>query len=243
MPGCSRSRPSKHGPGNGRSKQALASFKAYHSLFEHSQGYYPGVNAATMALIAGNAARRAAIAGSSSVAVARCRRLLAARHPGGSAADLGRAAKAKTVLAKARSARGADDGAKASTILQFRRLAEVLDADIEAFVGALGARNVAVFSGHLFRGKEIDEDAQETTEAEIRRRPNLCSRRTMSASSMARSPPAPTSFSPRPRSSLGRRARRRAALRDRALHRDLGQDRRPAGQRRQMGEALPRLLD
>ena len=82
----------------------------------------------------------------------------------------GDAAKAKTVLAKARSARGGDDGAKASTILQFRRLAEVLGTDMEAFVDELGARNVAVFSGHLFRGKELDEAAQETTEAEIRRR-------------------------------------------------------------------------
>ena len=77
---------------------------------------------------------------------------------------------AKTVLAKARSARGGDDGAKASTILQFRRLAEALGTDMEAFVDALGARNVAVFSGHMFRGDELDEAAQETTEAEIRQR-------------------------------------------------------------------------
>ena len=74
------------------------------------------------------------------------------------------------MLAKARSARGGDDGAKASTILQFRRLAEALGTDMEAFVDELGARNVAVFSGHLFRGEEMDEAAQETTEAEIRRR-------------------------------------------------------------------------
>ena len=48
---------------NGRSKHAAASFEAYHSLFEHRRGYYPGVNAATMALIAGEGETARAIAG------------------------------------------------------------------------------------------------------------------------------------------------------------------------------------
>jgi DNA-binding Lrp family transcriptional regulator len=48
---------------NGRSKQAAASFEAYHSLFEHRRGYYPGINAATMALIAGERDKARAIAG------------------------------------------------------------------------------------------------------------------------------------------------------------------------------------
>ena len=76
------------------------------------------------------------------------------------------------MLARARGAKGGDDGAKASTILQFRRLAAVLGTgtDMEALVTELGPRNVAVFSGHIFRGDELDEAAQETTEAEIRRR-------------------------------------------------------------------------
>lgn len=83
---------------------------------------------------------------------------------------LGQEAAARTVLARARMARGGDDGAKASTILQFRRLADILGTDMEAFVTELGPRNVAVYSGHLFRGKELDAAAQETTEAQIRRR-------------------------------------------------------------------------
>jgi hypothetical protein len=81
---------------------------------------------------------------------------------------VGREAEAKEVLAKASTARGADDGAKASTILQFRRLGTVLDADIEALVSALKPRSVAVFSGHLFRGNELDESAQSAIEADIR---------------------------------------------------------------------------
>jgi DNA-binding Lrp family transcriptional regulator len=48
--------------GKDKRKQARASFEAYHSLFAHKQGYYPGVNAATMALIAndGETARQIA---------------------------------------------------------------------------------------------------------------------------------------------------------------------------------------
>ncbi|MGZ8399763.1 MAG: helix-turn-helix domain-containing protein [Methyloceanibacter sp.] len=159
--------------GNGRTKQALASFEAYHSLFEHRRGYYPGVNAATMALIAGEPEKARAIAGK---LVKSLSRDAEDYWPLATLAEAllisGEAAAAKQVLAKARCAKDGDDGAKASTILQFRRLAAVLgsDTDMEAFVTELGARNVAVFSGHLFRGKELDEAAQETTEAEIRRR-------------------------------------------------------------------------
>ena len=107
-----------------RKKQAKASFNAYHGLYEHSQGYYPGVNAATMALISGNAEVARQIAAG----------LIDTLHP--DAEDywplatlaealviVGREAEAKDVLAKASVARGADDGAKASTILQFKRLA------------------------------------------------------------------------------------------------------------------------
>ncbi len=41
---------------------------------------------------------------------------------------------------------------------------------MEMLVKALGPRNVAVFSGHIFRGDELDQAAQEETEAAIRTR-------------------------------------------------------------------------
>ena len=75
--------------GKDRRKQAQSSFAAYHNLFEHKQGYYPGVNAATMALIAGDGERARQIAGQARVgAVARCRGLLAAGDAGRGAVDL-----------------------------------------------------------------------------------------------------------------------------------------------------------
>ncbi len=152
-----------------RKKRAIASFNAYHGLYEHSRGYYPGVNAATMALIAGNAeiARQIA-AGLIDTLDADAEDYWPLATLAEALLIVGREADAKQVLAKASVARGADDGAKASTILQFRRLATVLDADIEALVSALKPRSVAVFSGHLFRGNDLDEDAQRAIEADIR---------------------------------------------------------------------------
>ena len=154
-----------------RKKQAMASFNAYHGLYEHKQGYYPGVNAATMALIAGNAeVARHIAAGLIDTLDAGAKDYWPLATLAEALLIAGREAEAKEVLAKASVARGADDGAKASTILQFRRLATVLDTGIEALVSALKPRSVAVFSGHLFRGDELDEAAQQATEQAVRKR-------------------------------------------------------------------------
>ncbi|WP_244500194.1 hypothetical protein [Methyloceanibacter superfactus] len=96
-----------------RRKQAGASFEAYHRLHQAKQGYYPGINAATMALCAGDTVTARKIAA-----------LLTATVPQDSEeywplATLAeallivdRGGEAKDVLLKARTARGADDGAK-----------------------------------------------------------------------------------------------------------------------------------
>jgi len=157
--------------GKDKRKQALASFQAYHGLFEHKQGYYPGVNAATMALIAGDSETARRIAGT---LVQMLSRDAEGYWPLATLAEAllisGKPDEAASVLAKARVAKGADDGAKATTILQFRRLKDALAADMEVFVNALGPRNVAVVSGHIFRGDELDQAAQVETEAAIRKR-------------------------------------------------------------------------
>ena len=157
--------------GGAPEERAHASFAAYHRLFEARQGYYPGVNAATMALIAGDAERARAIAEHLTATLdpdaedywplaTRAEALLIAR----------RGKEAVQALARAGSARGGDDGAKATTILQLSRLAPLIGADLDALVSALNPRNVAVLSGHLFRGSELNEGAQQATEAEIRKR-------------------------------------------------------------------------
>jgi CRP-like cAMP-binding protein len=154
-----------------RRKRAAASFEAYHRLYAARQGYYPGINAATMALCAGDTKTARKIAA-----------LLTATVPPDSQdywplATLaealfivGRGGEAKDVLLKARKARGADDGAKASTILQFRRIGTVIDTNLDVLIDALRPRNFAAISGHLFRGAELDADEQDATEAAIRER-------------------------------------------------------------------------
>jgi CRP-like cAMP-binding protein len=156
---------------DGRRKRARAAFEAYRSLYTHKHGYYPGVNAATMALIAGDAESARQIAGK---LVTSLTHDAEGYWPLATLAEAllvsGKENEAKAALERARDAKGADDGAKASTILQFRRLTEALDADIEALVDALQPHQVGVFSGHLFRGNQLEEAAQEAAEAEIRTR-------------------------------------------------------------------------
>jgi CRP-like cAMP-binding protein len=152
-------------------KRAKASFDAYHRLYTARAGYYPGVNAATMALSAGDAATARKIA---ALLTATLSPEAEDYWPLATLAEalliVGRGGEAKDVLLKARDARGADDGAKATTILQFHRLAGALDINLDVLVDALHARNVAVISGHLFRGSELDAEAQENLEAAIRSR-------------------------------------------------------------------------
>jgi CRP-like cAMP-binding protein len=157
--------------GDERRKHAGASFEAYHRLYTAKQSYYPGINAATMALCAGDTGTARKIAA-----------LLTATLPAESEdywplATLAeallivdRGGEAKDVLLRARDARGADDGAKASTILQFRRIGSVLDTNLDVLIDALQPRNVAVVSGHMLRGSELDDAAQDATEATIRER-------------------------------------------------------------------------
>jgi len=152
-----------------RRKWALASFHAYNALFEHRRGYYPGINAATMALVGGDQSKACRIA----------ENLIASLQP--DATDFwqlatlaeallicGKQTDAKAALARARVSGSANDGAKASTILQFRRLTTVLDYDPEIFVTELSPHNVAVISGHMFLGSEMDEVMQSEAEAAIR---------------------------------------------------------------------------
>jgi len=154
-----------------RRKWAGASFEAYHRLYAAKQGYYPGINAATMALCAGDTKTARKIAALLTAIVPQDAQDY---WPLATLAEalliVDRGGDAKDVLLRARNASGADDGAKASTILQFRRIATVIDTNLDVLIDALRPRNVAVVSGHLFRGSELDAETQDTTEAAIRER-------------------------------------------------------------------------
>ena len=153
-----------------RREKALRSFDSYHALYQYSGGYYPGINAATMALIAGDHATAREIAKS---ILARLPPDADDYWPLATRAEAlvicGSEAEALPVLARASLSKGADDGAKASTILQFRRLATVVNGDIDALINELMPRKVAVVSGHMFRGNELGEAEQNEAETAIRK--------------------------------------------------------------------------
>ncbi|MEM7192599.1 MAG: Crp/Fnr family transcriptional regulator, partial [Pseudomonadota bacterium] len=152
-----------------RNERAVASFNAYHALYQHAEGYYPGINAATMSLVAGDAKRAKKIAANVEAT------LDAEATDYWSLATLaeahliqGRMREAHDALSRASDAEDADAGAKASTILQLQRLARVLSFDIDALVSVLRPSTVAVISGHMFRGHKMDASQQENAEAMIR---------------------------------------------------------------------------
>jgi hypothetical protein len=152
-----------------RQQRAVASFRAYRAAYDHTGGTYAGINAATMARVAARTDEAAAIA----------RRLIAGIGGGGrdywslaSLAEahlvLGESEAARAALARARDAEGANDGAKASTALQFRRLGPLVGVDAEPLIAELELKTVIVTSGHMFRGSSMDAELQAAADAAIR---------------------------------------------------------------------------
>jgi predicted DNA-binding protein (UPF0251 family) len=154
-----------------RRSKALASFRSYRALFNQTHNNYPGINAATMALIAGdeNASRRIAQGLIASVDID-VERYWSIATLAEALLICGKRSKALDVLLRARSMIDADAGAKASTIVQLRRLATVIPDDIEPLVEALGQRTVVMVSGHMFRGSEMDGPQQREMEESIKAR-------------------------------------------------------------------------
>ena len=151
--------------------KALAerSGRAYEAIWRWAGSWYAGINAAAMALVAGdtNAAKRLAEEVLKRLpdtpkdywAAATCAEALfiSADKEGGFSA-----------LAQAAAAGDATDSAKASTILQLRRLAPHLGLDVDDVRARLALKSVALVTGHLFRGGEMDAEAQAQAAKSIR---------------------------------------------------------------------------
>src|SRR5262249_18833548 len=113
--------------------------RAYEAIWRRVGSWYAGINAAAMALVAGAAKEASALAGEVLArlpespdnywaAVTRAEALLIS----------GNAAKGMAALKRAGRAADAADSAKASTMLQLRRLAPHLDLAIDDAAGNLG---------------------------------------------------------------------------------------------------------
>ncbi len=148
---------------------AEESGRAYEAIWKRIGSWYAGVNAAAMALVHGDAKRARALAAEVLrrlpddpktywAAATRAEALLISGDASGGLAALARAAAAPD----------ATDSTRASTMLQLRRLAPHLELDLKAASAELGVRSVAVVTGHLFRGGEMDAAAQAKADDAIR---------------------------------------------------------------------------
>ena len=163
---------------------------------------YAGINAASMALASGDAeeARRLAKEIARPLSNSSGRYWDAATLRGGAAHR--RRPRGRHGGAEARRRRpDATDSSRASTALQFRRLAPLLKLDIRETSEVLGIKSVALITGHLFRAGEMDAASQAAAGKAVRAQAEaILAEHERRASSTARSPAAPTSSSPRRRS-------------------------------------------
>jgi CRP-like cAMP-binding protein len=150
---------------------AEKSWRAYDAIWRWSGSWYPGVNAASMALIADDQSAAKALANDVMkrlpqnpsnywAAATRAEALLVA----------GDTKAAMKALPLAADADDASDSGKASTLLQFSRLAPQLGFDMDEVRASLGVKSVALVTGHLFRGSEMDAEAQAHAAESIRSR-------------------------------------------------------------------------
>lgn len=150
-----------HGEGRERQRLARASFEGYAGIYRRTRDTYVGINAASMALAAGNTDEAQKIA--SEIA-----RLLS--NNSGAYWDAATVAEALFIkgdvaggmaaLRRAATAPDATESSRASTALQLKRLAALFKLDVREAGQALGIKSVALVTGHMFRASEMDVETQ-----------------------------------------------------------------------------------
>ena len=141
-----------------RARLAAQAATLYHAIFTRTRGYYPAINAATLWLVAGYAARSHELAGSVLNLVA---------GNGDSYYTLATEAEAHLLRGETRAAVGAlvraaaahdgDYGALASTRRQLRLICDLLSIDPE-LLGPLAGPAVVHFCGHRLGGARFSPD-------------------------------------------------------------------------------------
>jgi CRP-like cAMP-binding protein len=147
---------------------ARQSAARYLDIFERSANYYPGINAASMFAVAGQAdkakeiARRvaAAIAGEDASYYALATRAEAALIRG----DL---TQADSDLGRAVAAGDANAGAIAATRRQLRMLCAIFQYPTERLLGRLPQRKVICYTGHMLNARDLDVGSQRSLIARL----------------------------------------------------------------------------
>jgi CRP-like cAMP-binding protein len=148
---------------------AAESGMAYEAIWRRMGSWYAGVNAASMALAAGNAKQAQKLAGE-----------VLKRIPDGPNEYWAAATAAEALLVSGDKKQGlsmlseaalkadASDANKASTALQLSRLAPQLGLGMDQVRAALSVKSVAVVTGHMFRAAEMDAARQKQAAETIR---------------------------------------------------------------------------
>lgn len=133
-----------------------AAARAYREVYEESGDPFPGINAASLALLAGDrvAAERTARELLAREAVTQPTDYFAAATKAEALLILADIEAAAAALRAALALEGADDGARSSTLNQFRLLLDRLElsnGEGEALLSILRPRPVVTYCGHMFR--------------------------------------------------------------------------------------------
>ena len=155
--------------GDGRRAAMREAFDAYHAIYRDSGDAFPGINAATLALLAGDEgqAREIAEALIADPAVAAAQDYYAAVTRAEALLILGRTGELESVLRGPAVAASRDHGARSTTCRQLAMVAAHLGLDEaarEVLLAPLQPPSVAHFSGHMFAA---DPDAEARLRNEI----------------------------------------------------------------------------
>jgi adenylate cyclase len=151
-------------PGAGRQDAILRAHDAYHAIYSDSGDSFPGINAATLALLAGDAAQSqtlaAALLADPAVAAAGDYYMAATRAE--ALLLLGRTGEVTETLASAAIRGSGDYGGRSSTLRQLNMVAAHLgigDSERAALLAPLAPPRVAHFCGHMFGADAAAEAA------------------------------------------------------------------------------------
>jgi CRP-like cAMP-binding protein len=157
------------GAAGSRQSYAAMSAHLYQTIFAATGGAYAGINAAMMALIAGDARRSATLARKIATTLGNAPRGYWANATLGEARLLlGETKAAIAAFAVAAGQEDSSDGKRSSTRLQVRRIGAHADVPVAAVLETLPVGSVAAYSGRSFRG--LDAGAQETLEKALQPR-------------------------------------------------------------------------
>lgn len=153
-----------------RDREAARSAEIYGAIFARTGGYYPGVNAATLSLLAGDAAAARSLATEvlDRLAAAGDGSYYAAATEAEAQLLLGRPDAARAAVSRAAGLHGGDFGAVATTRRQLRLVCAAVGVDI-AVLAALAGPAVAHFCGHRIGAPGADSRFPAAHEASVAR--------------------------------------------------------------------------